>query len=62
MTLHNLSKILDRYQGIKFAGSIDLQQQVVTQKLRCLPFYNFQDMGDTHTFKQALGLPQKNGQ
>ena len=61
MTLHNLSKILDRYDGSKFPETMNLQQLVI-QKFRGLPFYNFQNTQDTNTFNQALGMPQKNGQ
>jgi hypothetical protein len=61
MTLHNLSKILDRYDGSKFTETMNLQQ-LVTQEFRGLPFYNFQNTEDTNTFNQVLGMPQKNGQ
>jgi hypothetical protein len=51
--------ILDRYDGTNFAENVNFQQ-LVTQKLRGLPFYNFQDSTDTNTFNHVIGLRKKN--
>lgn len=56
MTLHNLGRVLDKYE---------LQLGTNVQKLSIfekLPFYNFQNHADTRTFNHTIGLPKKNGQ
>ncbi|MGC1134976.1 MAG: hypothetical protein WA941_19255 [Nitrososphaeraceae archaeon] len=58
MTLHNLSKILDKYDKQQL-GSADTMEQL--RLLRGLPFYNFQNPKDHDTFNHVIGLPKKNG-
>lgn len=56
MTLQNLSKILDKYESQ--LGSPNTEQ---FDRLKGLPFYNFQNPKDSNTFNHRIGLPQKNG-
>ena len=61
MGLHNLSKILDRYE--EQLGSTNLEKFEV---LKGLPFYNWESRANSvHSapidFNHAIGLPRKNG-
>ena len=67
MTLHDLSRILDKYESQ--LGSINTRQ---FDRLKGLPFYDWSEpkkvLASTHfpndstTFNHTIGLPQKNGQ
>ena len=56
MGLQNLSKILDKYESQ--LGSLNTEQ---FDRLKGLPFYNWQNPQDIRTLNHVIGLPQKNG-
>jgi hypothetical protein len=56
MTLQGLSKYLDKYDSQVVNSSNSFEP------LKDLPFYNWSDTTDDHTFNHAIGLPQNEGQ